>query len=169
MCSVKSIKECTRLDITTPANIFIKMKRSWACQTRWVKRTGKLSIATLREWVLRLWTMFKNFISWNFFQLDMKEVLRNYTLGVRKFILNIKDEDSLDFRRGLLTIYWHCDLLARLILYAVIIGIIALTLFFIFDPETFCNFFHDIFNTLKFFVSHKLVLSQDVIEKCNQN
>lgn len=98
----------------------------------------------------------------------MEDVLTNYTLGVRKYILNIKDEDSLDFRRGLLTLYWYCDLVARLILYAVILGIAGLVLLYILDPDTFCSFFYDVFNTLRFFFSNKLVLSRDIIEKCNQ-
>jgi hypothetical protein len=37
-------------------------------------------------------------------QLNMEEVLRNYVLGVRKYILKITDSDSLEFRRGLLTV-----------------------------------------------------------------
>lgn len=98
----------------------------------------------------------------------MEDVLINYTLGVRKYILNIKDIDSLDFRRGLLTLYWYCDLLLRLIFYAVFLIIAGLVLFYVLEPETFCSFFRDVFNTLRFFFSHKLVLSEDIIEKCNQ-
>lgn len=98
----------------------------------------------------------------------MEDVLTNYTLGVRKYILNIKDIDSLNFRRGLLTMYWYIDLLVRLILYAVLLGIAGLALFYILDPDTFCSFFYDAFNTLRFFFSNKIVLSRDLIEKCNQ-
>lgn len=99
----------------------------------------------------------------------MENVLTHYALGTRKCILNLKDEDSLNFRRGLLTLYWHCDLAARLILYAVFLCITGLFLFYILDPDTFCNFFYDAFNTLRFFFSNKLVLSRDLIEKCNQS
>lgn len=34
----------------------------------------------------------------------MEEVLKNYVLGVRKFILKINDTDSLELRRGILTL-----------------------------------------------------------------
>lgn len=99
----------------------------------------------------------------------MEDVLTNYTLGVRKFILKITDEDSLAYRRGLLTIYWYLDLLLRLIFYAVTIAIVCLVFFFIFDRETFCNYFNDVFNTLKFLFSQNFLLDSNTIDKCNQS
>lgn len=97
----------------------------------------------------------------------MKDVLTNYTLGVRKFILKITDSDSLDYRRGLLTIYWYCDLLLRIIFYAVVFAIVALIAWFYFDQETFCDFFTSVYNTLNFLFSQKFILTTDVIQKCN--
>lgn len=99
----------------------------------------------------------------------MEDVLRHYTLGTRKFILKLSDSDSLDFRRGLLTIYWYCDLLLRLIFYAIVAIIAGLVFFFIYDRETFCDYFTDIFNTFKFLFSHNFLLKSDTIERCNQS
>ena len=99
----------------------------------------------------------------------MEEVLVNYTIGVRKFILKITDEDSLAYRRGLLTIYWYLDLLLRLIFYAVSIGIICLIFFFFYDQETFCNYFNDVFNTLKFLFSQNFLLDSNTIDKCSHS
>lgn len=99
----------------------------------------------------------------------MEDVLINYTLGVRKFILKITDEDSLAYRRGLLTIYWYLDLFLRLIFYGVSIGIICLVCFFFYDQETFCNYFSDVFNTLKFLFSQNFLLDSNTIDKCNHS
>lgn len=40
----------------------------------------------------------------NYSQIDMKLCAKNNVLGTRKFIIKLTDEDSLEFRRGLLTL-----------------------------------------------------------------
>lgn len=43
-------------------------------------------------------------INLNYSQIDMKLCAKNNVLGTRKFIIKLTDEDSLEFRRGLLTL-----------------------------------------------------------------
>ncbi|KAG5669115.1 hypothetical protein PVAND_017011 [Polypedilum vanderplanki] len=105
----------------------------------------------------------------DFERLNMEEVLRNYVLGVRKFILKITDTDSLEFRRGLLTLYWYVDLLVLIIFYAVAFAVILLLLLFLFDREGFLKIFNDLFKSFMFLAQNNFVIKDEVLEKCNRS
>jgi len=99
--------------------------------------------------------------------IDMKLYAKNQVLGTRKYIQKLNDEDSLQFRRGLLRLFWHLDRFVRIVFYLILLIVGICIVMLIYDKDYLIDLIVDIYYSAKFLIRNNLVIRRGVIARCN--